>query len=113
MTSLEMFTKVREHLLAQNARAKDGDGAQSGCAYRGVGGTKCAVGCLIPDALYDARMEGLSVDGLPEDFPGYAVTRKQFEMLVHLQYIHDEVAVSAWPDRLSVMEVTVRAGRYD
>ena len=31
------------------------------CRYRDAGGTACAVGCLIPDELYDPVIEGLSV----------------------------------------------------
>jgi hypothetical protein len=33
----------------------------NGCAYRGDDGDKCAVGCLIPDHLYDARFEGAGI----------------------------------------------------
>lgn len=28
------------------------------CAYRGVSGRRCAVGCLIPDEIYDRDIEG-------------------------------------------------------
>ena len=57
MTNQQIFNKVAKHLLKQGRRARDGNG----CAYRGENGTKCAVGCLIPDALYDDRLEGSSV----------------------------------------------------
>ena len=29
----------------------------SKCAYRGNNGTKCAIGCVIPDNLYESRMD--------------------------------------------------------
>jgi len=29
-----------------------------GCAYRGLNGTKCAIGILIPDDIYSPDMEG-------------------------------------------------------
>ena len=35
-----------------------------GCAYRGEGDTCCAVGMLIPDALYDPRTESTTVSTL-------------------------------------------------
>jgi hypothetical protein len=31
-----------------------------GCAYRGMDGTKCAIGILIPDDIYSFDMEGKS-----------------------------------------------------
>lgn len=31
------------------------------CLYRGPAGGKCAVGCLLPDSVYERRMEGKSV----------------------------------------------------
>lgn len=33
-----------------------------GCQYRGIGGRKCAVGWLIPDELYDPKLDD-SADG--------------------------------------------------
>jgi hypothetical protein len=38
-----------------------------GCSYRGDGNTCCAVGMLIPDALYDPRFESTSVSSLLRD----------------------------------------------
>ena len=54
----------------------------------------CAVGCLISDADYRERMEGLDVNNLvefhllPEPLLSYAA------MLTRLQYLHD--SNSAW-----------------
>lgn len=58
MTAQEIFDTVLEHLREQGKAAATDDGS---CRYRGEGGTSCAVGCLIPDELYDHRIEGLSV----------------------------------------------------
>lgn len=55
MTEQEIFDKVAEHLQKQGHRALNEDGV---CVYRGKNGTKCAVGALIPDELYDSKIEG-------------------------------------------------------
>jgi hypothetical protein len=53
----KIFDRVATHLLTQNAKAKDG----SACQYRAPGNRSCAVGCLIPDNLYDASIEGVGI----------------------------------------------------
>lgn len=58
MTEQEIFDTVLAHLREQRRAALGDDGE---CQYRGLGGTACAVGCLIPDELYDPLIEGLSV----------------------------------------------------
>ncbi len=55
-----IFDKVATHLLTQNARSFQH--ANGGiCAYRGVGGTKCAIGALISDEHYTEDIEGLTL----------------------------------------------------
>lgn len=63
MEAQEIFDTVAKHLFKQGQRATDPDGGVM-CSYRGANGTKCAVGVLIPDELYDAVMEGKTLDGL-------------------------------------------------
>lgn len=62
LTKQEAFDQMVAHLREQKAfsiRKLDiADGETiPGCAYRGEGGVKCAVGCLIPDNLYSPKME--------------------------------------------------------
>ena len=57
MTAQEIFDTVLAHLRKQGEAAKSYEGE---CVYRGPDGTSCAVGCLIPDELYDPLIEGLS-----------------------------------------------------
>lgn len=58
------------------------------CVYRGDNGQKCAVGCLIPDEIYDTNMEGHGVGEilhtytLPDLVGNYA-------LLSRLQNLHD------------------------
>ena len=61
MTAQEIFDTVLAHLRVQGRAAK---GADDRCKYRGLGGTACAVGCLIPNDLYDPRIEGLSTSSI-------------------------------------------------
>lgn len=55
MTPQEIFEKVVTHLFTQGRRSLNDQGW---CRYRGDKGTSCAVGCLIPDEVYDVGMEG-------------------------------------------------------
>lgn len=54
----ETFDTVCEFLINQGRGAVAADGS---CAYRGEGGSKCAVGCLIPDDAYNPAWEGNGV----------------------------------------------------
>ena len=57
------------------------------CAYRGEGGTMCAVGCHIPDRLYSPTLEGMRVEDLPmlRDL-GLSDSK---DLLTELQHLHD------------------------
>ena len=51
MNMLEVFNKVEAHLLAQGVRSIRKSKMYM-CAYRGAGGLRCSVGCLIKDEFY-------------------------------------------------------------
>ena len=96
MTPQEIFDTVARHLFAQGTRAHDEITDQ--CRYRGPGGTKCAVGCLIPDEAYDSEMEGWSVDQVVADYgnnsddlnPSFpAWLEDNLGLLSCLQLVHD------------------------
>jgi hypothetical protein len=62
-TRQQMFDFMLNHLRNQggpsvNDSAGGGIG-ESGCMYRGDNGRMCAIGCMVPDILYDADLEGL------------------------------------------------------
>lgn len=78
MTPQEIYDTVINHLRAQGQRAM----GTVGCAYRGAGGTKCAVGVLIPDELYDPAIEGRSVTAFkPGTVSVDATNRKECDAL--------------------------------
>lgn len=57
----EVFNTVYTKLRAQGKRSIVLEGAHQRCRYRGEGGTRCAIGHLIPDELYSEELEGLNV----------------------------------------------------
>ena len=63
MTEQEIFDTVLAHLREQGEAATSAGGS---CRYRGANGTACAIGCLIPDELYDPMIEGLGVGRIIE-----------------------------------------------
>lgn len=123
LTRREVFDKVKTHLLAQNAKAertKPEWNGEMACAYRGVNGLSCAVGCLIADDKYDPAIEGI---GIPYNVNG-GTTRERLapllrvldgsgvptdagtlEMLAMLQTTHDDFSPTAWRERLDRIEV--------
>jgi hypothetical protein len=111
-TLQEVFTISATHLLRQNAKSMailKGDGSPS-CAYRGDDGMMCAVGCLIPDELYDPSLEGKTADSLiVSDALGnagivFAVldgSDPMCKLLGALQSIHDSCDSLFWYKHLS------------
>lgn len=104
MTNQEVFDIVARHLLTQNEQSVNEDG----CAYRGEGGLKCAVGALIPDSDYDPDWEGQAVvDNNPicGHLEGKGISLR---LASRLQHIHDQFAVRDWRWRL--MELAENEG---
>lgn len=90
MTNQEIFDVVVRHLRKQNAKSRN----DVMCLYRGLCGMKCAVGCLIPDELYEKDLEGSSVQDILDFLPG--IEEAQIEFLERLQVIHDRQPVELW-----------------
>ena len=89
LTNQEIFNKVATHLFTQGKRSFDKK--LKVCAYRNDEGLSCAIGCLIPDELYDPAFEGRRIWGLMDE--NYEV-KKYFsnvslELLSKLQGVHD------------------------
>lgn len=57
--------KVIAAIMAGNkgvcSMGKKSENGVSACAYRGVGGNKCAAGIFIPDELYSDKLEGVGI----------------------------------------------------
>lgn len=106
---------VWRHLRKQNEKCMVDDS----CAYRGPGGTACAIGAMIPDDLYDPCIEGvgakcfinphlLNIESQlnRERKPFLAKINALFsptvtaEFLDGLQRIHDRRPVECWESEL-------------
>ncbi len=98
LTAQQIFDRVATHLLKQNQKSLSAKGT---CAYRGVGGLMCAVGCLIPIDRYVPRMEGRTVHSIFCLDPGFTTDEEGRQLLLDLQILHDESPVRHWRDRLS------------
>ncbi|WP_233866758.1 hypothetical protein [Paraburkholderia adhaesiva] len=105
----EVFNHVSWHLLAQGQRCTKG--ATRVCFFRNALGQECAVGAVIPEALYHPAMEGKNVAALmlllterPFDSGGYEVLRMflcaHATLLMRLMQVHDEVTPVMWPEAL-------------
>lgn len=117
MSLKDMFNYVKEHLLKQGEHSIIEN--NTGCAYRGANGLQCAVGCLIPDSLYELDMEGESSSSLLNNYPqvdGYLCDKygiqpdgydKMRTLLRSLQTIHDNRDVSIWSEQLDKLEKTL------
>lgn len=103
LTEQEIFSRVAAHLLLQNKKSfYSPDNVREICAYRGEGGTKCAVGCLLEDDEYRPYMEDKGVDRLlsltPDGFRNFGV--QNHNLLCDLQYIHDYMQPVEWKTAL-------------
>ena len=107
----DTFQKVADHLLTQGRKSVTV--VSSLCQYRvkAKDGTmlKCAIGCLIPDDLYEGAMDppqtGLSVWNLLHSYPKLAVAigvdlDKDMMFLQGLQAIHDCDSPDQWEEQL-------------
>ena len=72
MDTQQAFDLVIQHLWNQNRTSRRDWRQAEGCAYRGTGGARCAIGALIPDDLYREDMEGLSSQVLIDQHPEVA-----------------------------------------
>ena|SRR5579872_749343 len=111
LTPQSIFDKVCDHLMKQGKKSiyQNTDGFS--CAYRGNDDTKCAVGCLIPDELYNKEMEGSTVWTLVHHglhYEGAAPINEWIkanladhqELLSELQAIHDGYEPEEWKELL-------------
>ena len=91
MTPQEIFNTVALHLFAQKCRSASGPEGMMTCLYRGPNGTKCAVGALIPDELYNPDMEHNILQELMKftefELPSYFADN--LNLLSDLQRNHD------------------------
>jgi hypothetical protein len=91
MTRQEILDIVAPALINQGCQSYST--SLNTCVYRGPNGTKCAVGHLIPDEIYNDDMEGLNVKSLSgiDGVPEYFRDNKILKFLSDLQMLHDDI----------------------
>lgn len=100
MTLQDIFNKVATHLIEQGKPAATELGI---CKYRTNTGLRCAAGCLIPDELYDNKIENHSVRytetaailyeaGVYDEDERDTQCGARVDLLAQLQRIHDNAA---------------------
>ncbi len=105
-TAQEIFDFVAVHLLTQKRKSMMIDPnypEEPICAYRGEGDTKCAAGACIADEDYRIEFEGKNADFVSARITGKYLTCYPAEILLSLQYIHDQIDEVEWKDQLSYL----------
>lgn len=94
----EIFDFAVSKVIEQGAPALS---TENFCAYRGELDRKCAFGHLIPDSLYEIRLEGVSACSILSDIGGSKYSSKlaaslgrHSDLIVGLQSAHDGRATS-------------------
>jgi hypothetical protein len=70
----------------------DDRGADTNCLYRAPNGGRCAIGCLIPNELYNPEMEGSAITALYgfNDTIDALFKDADIDFLMRAQDAHDE-----------------------
>ncbi len=103
MTLQEIFDKVSLHLKTQKCRSVNK--VTRYCLYRGMNGTSCAVGCLIPDKDYHCSMEYKNIRNIEvlQEILGEDQYSIKLHLLDKLQYLHDYLSPEEWDDELPLI----------
>ena len=100
MNNQQAFDTIVKHLRVQNTRAMN-DGI---CRYRDpTTGGKCAVGALIPDTLYETRMECNPIDSVLAMSPKLQeyLAEVSEELLIEMLDTHDNYGPAQWEERFT------------
>ncbi len=116
LSKQNVFDTVVAHARKQGEQAINDFNAS--CYYRKPGSDlKCFIGALIPDNLYDSRMDEMTPDGMPSKtqdsndasqlFENYPDVMKEIGLsddmvpfLMNLQGIHDNFPAKDWDAKL-------------
>jgi hypothetical protein len=100
------FDTIVDHLYKQGCASVNDDGH---CLYRGPNGTKCAIGCLIPDDIYTRGMENVRVEFLGFEFD---CSKTQYVCMA-MQKVHDESKYITYYNRYLNARIMKVARKYD
>ncbi len=94
MNNQEFFSKTILHLRKQQAQSKSSNDL---CCYR-AGTLSCAIGCHIPDTMYNPDMEGTRIHQTMQDWPELQplFVGVSLRLMDELQGVHDCYLPHAW-----------------
>lgn len=92
----QIFDQAAIHLLTQWDVSAD----ENGCRYRGLNGTKCAVGCFISDSEYSEGLESYTLDSPVFSHLTTKIDHSVIMFLSRLQTLHDGYCVEEWEREL-------------
>lgn len=97
MNTQELFDKVANHLLKQNARAQ----RNNECVLRDNRGRACAWGCLIPESEYKQEMDS-TFDAFSVIVSPYVgnLDNECIKLMIPLRLLHDHVPLILWREEL-------------
>ena len=105
MDRQSIYNRVRDHLLAQNQKAKGGCGYSVPLyRYQNKAGLKCAIGCLMPAGHPALNAQG-GVHAMLQQHPDLerlweVAVHEDINFLGYLQSIHDGCTPLEWPAKL-------------
>lgn len=103
-TLQQVFDFVANHLLTQGKKAINITG---GCVYNHAGAsTACAIGCLIPEEMYDNSIEGGNIEEVLETYDVPNISQEMYKLLAALQNVHDGYLASRWEIELIAVAET-------
>ena len=109
MTNQEILNKAVKGLASQGFERSMWPDGKPGCAYHGDKGRKCAVGWLIPDEKYEARIEGRGVYDVRLLLGLSEFNDDQVPFLEQLQLAHDRAPL---PETMK-MYLSAVCARYE
>ena len=107
LTAQEVYNQVRDGLKSQGWLKSEAAHNYAGCAYRGAGGKKCSAGWLIPDSLYQEKMEGLTFHSVIALFPELVHLKSNARLITALQQA-PESGVSPEALQANLHDVAIR-----
>lgn len=97
MNKQAVFDHIVLHLRTQGVQSRTPNGKRS--LYRGPDGTKCAIGCLIPDDRYNPVIEGDDVEYVWQTTDMLSGIARCTDLLSDMQDAHDRCGPARWEDQ--------------
>lgn len=109
-TLQQVYDQISLHLLMQGKQAKNEKG---NCVYHSVDGCKCSIGSLIPDDVYEPRVEDRYYSDIFISV-GSVISDEMVSLLEMFRVLHDAYQPHEWssclPDIARKMNLSSEVG---